>query len=508
MPRYGQCRMLALGLALAVACGCGRPWFESVTFHTPGGGKRSFRPSEAALTEDDELISPRTDDGRAGSTLASRDAAGTAGDASAGGADEHEIIEVLNQLQMLGAIDPEAQQKLLEDLKRAPREHWPLLTQHFRATLAYQRSQNQNGAAQGDTGQAAATEMSGSRPVTDPLTARPLPNEALSEAPRFGAQPGVGSDATGAGPASYPSTSSTIAPHEPLVAQATATAPGAVPPEPLDSAASLDAHAMSTSGAAAGPAETTGARPSHVAQASFESPQAPGDWRQSLAAAIAALERANQSVSADSLDVADQAALRLLYLAAGRRDDALLPIPGIPAAEQDFWSQELYGLAVYLDSHNRPDDGQRAAEAVVHLNGARSKLAEIGSLVVRNLAFCSEVASYGMYTEFEKRQFKPGQEVLLYAEIENFTVHTTPKGYHTALKSSYQIFDSRGARVAEQEFATTEEYCRNPRRDFFIRYYLFMPQVIYDGRYTLQLTLEDTLGQKVGQSSIEFEVKK
>ena len=30
--------------------------------------------------------------------------------------------------------------------------------------------------------------------------------------------------------------------------------------------------------------------------------------------------------------------------------------------------------------------------------------------------------------------------------------------------------------------------------------------MIYDGRYTLELTIEDTLGRKIGQSTIEFTV--
>ena len=34
-----------------------------------------------------------------------------------------------------------------------------------------------------------------------------------------------------------------------------------------------------------------------------------------------------------------------------------------------------------------------------------------------------------------------------------------------------------------------------------------MPKQIYNGKYTLQLTVEDTKGQKIGQSSIEFTVK-
>ena len=95
---------------------------------------------------------------------------------------------------------------------------------------------------------------------------------------------------------------------------------------------------------------------------------------------------------------------------------------------------------------------------------------------------------------------------MVYVEVENFKSEETPKGFHTALKSSYQILDAQGRRVTEHELPLTEEHCQNRRRDYFIRYFVTLPQRIYDGKYTLQLTIEDTLGHKVGQSSIDFTV--
>ena len=85
------------------------------------------------------------------------------------------------------------------------------------------------------------------------------------------------------------------------------------------------------------------------------------------------------------------------------------------------------------------------------------------------------VQSYGCYTPFKKYEFLPDQEVLLYAEVENFGIESTPKGYHTSLRSSYQILDKSGQRIADHAISTTEEYCQNPRRDFFIGYQLRMP---------------------------------
>jgi hypothetical protein len=61
--------------------------------------------------------------------------------------------------------------------------------------------------------------------------------------------------------------------------------------------------------------------------------------------------------------------------------------------------------------------------------------------------------------------------------------------------------------VADHDFTVTEEYCQNPRRDYFIGYQLRLPKRIYPGKHTLQLTIEDLKSHKVGQSSIDLSIK-
>jgi hypothetical protein len=160
-----------------------------------------------------------------------------------------------------------------------------------------------------------------------------------------------------------------------------------------------------------------------------------------------------------------------------------------------------------LDAKKAADPMARTAEAKQHLSEGVARLGEQAPLEVRNLSFCTQVQSYGCYTPFKKYEFQPGQEVLLYAEVENFGIESTPKGYHTSLRSSYQILDGNGQRIADHANSNTEEYCQNPRRDFFIGYQLRMPQRINPGKYTLQLTIEDVKSQKVGQTSVELTIK-
>lgn len=244
-----------------------------------------------------------------------------------------------------------------------------------------------------------------------------------------------------------------------------------------------------------------------VTQASYVAPVA-DDWRQHLATAIATLEVQAPPNPSTPADVADHARLRMLYAAAGRRADAVRPIPSPSPTEQQFLAKELDGLTTWLDAEQIPETARRATEAKPALAEALGKLAESAPLVVCNLAFCTEVRSYGCAARFEKYEFQPNQETLLYAEVENFASESTPKGYHTSLRSTYQILDEQGQRVVEHAFAPTEEHCQNIRRDYFIGYHLRLPKALGPGKYSLRLSIEDLQCHKVGQASIEFAVKK
>ena len=226
-----------------------------------------------------------------------------------------------------------------------------------------------------------------------------------------------------------------------------------------------------------------------------------------MSAAIAALKSPEGSAARGDAEALRQARLRLLHLVLGHRSEAVDPMPGLEPSVQDFWSRELFGLSTLMDTELIADPSRRTAEAKRNLSEAVSRLGDGAPLEVRNLAFVTEVQSWGVYRPEEKCEFAPEQKVLLYAEVENLLSKDTPRGHLTAWRCSYQIFDSRGQRVAEHEFAANEEYCQNVRRDFFIGCEFYLPKRVYPGKHTLQLTVADVISQKIGQSSIDFTIR-
>lgn len=230
-------------------------------------------------------------------------------------------------------------------------------------------------------------------------------------------------------------------------------------------------------------------------------------WEQLVDSAIEKLEERRERRLDSDLREEDEARLRMLYLIADRRDDAVRHIASLEPEMQEFWSKQFFGLATLLNSDLISDRSNRLIESKRNLDEAARWLGESAPLSVRNLAFITSVDSYGVYTPFDDCEFRPGEEVILYAEVENYSCKETARGYHTALRSTFEIFDGDRQKVAEHEFSTNEEYCKNARRDFFTICQFYIPKKLTPGKYVLRLTVADLNGDKAGESSITFHIR-
>ena len=209
-----------------------------------------------------------------------------------------------------------------------------------------------------------------------------------------------------------------------------------------------------------------------------------------------------------------QQQLRLLYLLAEKPDDAASEIESLPEAEQEAFKQLMFGLSTWLSPEEERRANLRNARVLRSLRDAAAQLSAAAKLDVRNLRFCESVDGYGWYKEFPTAQFRPKQQVILYAEVDNFAMEKKgPDTYETELKASYQIFDGNGTLVDERELPLDKEMCRNPRRDYFLAYRIYLPDGLAAGRYRLELTVEDLKakehyqGRKLGDGVIEFSIR-
>ena len=410
-------------------------------------------------------------------------------DADPGGSPTASANTVEADLQAIGEMDSEEKQHLLAEKDHYKAHLWPSIVQQRRAAMDYRRRLIERDSKQQtideknlvarDAAASASPQPAGNRvdkPIAEKTSVYVVDSSATPTKANAGAT--VKEASLPANPQPTSESSPTAMTGEPRKANETTP--------PNNSHVQLASHLET---------DSTSATPDEAAK-----------WSGHLAAAIQDLEQQTRTSPQSTAEAQRHSMLRLLYLVANRQEDALRPITGVSPTQQDFWSSQVFGLATYLDDTEIPDMRRRAAEAKRHLTEATAKLGQMATLSVRNLAICSEVTSFGVFEQFDPSTFKPGQEVLLYAEVDNFRSESTKKGYHTALRSSYLILDSRGQRVASNEFAVVHDYCRNPRRDFFVRYFVTLPERIYDGEYTLQLMIEDAQSNELGQSSMKFEI--
>jgi hypothetical protein len=469
-----------LGCALAApVCGCSAPWARPSL-------KDQATPSATAVSNDTG-IPP--------ASVARVDTAES----------EPDMTAVLDKLQQVRALDPAAEQKLLEELRRTPSKSWPLVAEQFRASLAYHE------------------QLAAKNP--------PVPNGGADSADPLPTETGYDSGGDLSSPTSTAAVSSRpSAPIGTLVDPRNADAddvsseelanatpyptPGAVPKVARDK---LSAPAEFIANETVYPI-TTGAADSSVIQARLETAGTPAanetkaldddlDWQQLLKRAADDLNRRVAEAPATTAEVHQHASLRMLWLLAGDTEKALEPIPHISPAEQDYWSRQMFALATYLDHHSQPDDKRRAAASAIHLDDAMASLRDLGSLTLRNLTFCKNVYGYGSLDPFADDQFSPGQQLSLYVEVENYHSKSTEKGFCTMLGSTYELVDEKGERISGGEFPDVDDCCRGRRRDFHIQYGLAMPEKIAPGRYQLQLVVKDRQSDKIGHATAAFEIR-
>ena len=222
-----------------------------------------------------------------------------------------------------------------------------------------------------------------------------------------------------------------------------------------------------------------------------------------LSALKAEVNRRRSSTEDDEELTRLEKELRLVQLAGEEPEEAVRQIEALDGPEKDAFAHLLMGLATWMNPDEALRPTLRNAKIVREIRDAATELAAASKLDVRNLAFCEKVESYGWYTEFPRSQFKPKQQVILYAEVENFTaLRIADDSYETELQGSYQIFDSRGNLVDERELPLDKEVCRNYRRDYFLAYLIYLPETISSGNYRLELTVEDKKGTAAPQEPV------
>ncbi|MEN0111521.1 MAG: hypothetical protein AAF805_12445, partial [Planctomycetota bacterium] len=383
--------------------------------------------------------------------------------------------QVAPMLQKIAAADPTLHGEVMTQLAGAPPHLWSLTVQQAERKLAYR--EQMSGDAEPAAEDATALAQQTPEPTTPATT-----------------------------PAAYPVVRASADIDQPSAPAAAVT--------PLPEVV----------GASAGAAKPQVIQNQHAAPAASEQPlvrvasrsqtipaaTAPAaeriDWQTRLDEAIARLAEETPERPGTPAEALAHARLGLLRLAKGDTDGAVAPPPGLSSAEQGYWSNQVFALAALLDATRAADRDAAAVAALRHQGEASAKLRSMAGLQVRNLNFCREVYGYGAYEPETAPQYRGGDQLILYAEIDNYASDETPDGYRTAIASSYRLVGPSGVAAASGDFPVVDDLCLTRRRDFHIQYGVALPETLAAGDYRLELTVTDRLGGKIGHSELPLTV--
>ncbi len=230
----------------------------------------------------------------------------------------------------------------------------------------------------------------------------------------------------------------------------------------------------------------------------------------SLMEAEASRPAADDSPAEQQAHIQRQVYLRMLYLMAAEPEKAQLPIIGVEAVDQEFWTSMFWGMSNYFDDEQTGDPGTRAAQTIAQLNSAARQLQSVADLELRNVSFCQQIDGWGLYDRFDHDEFQPGQAVLLYGEIRNFSTEATAAGmYRTLVSSTIEIVKTgqEDAVLERNDLGVTEDQCRGLRSDFYNSYRIDIPAHLTPGSYQLRLTVEDKLNGRFATQTIGFTIR-
>ena len=128
-------------------------------------------------------------------------------------------------------------------------------------------------------------------------------------------------------------------------------------------------------------------------------------------------------------------------------------------------------------------------------------------LAVRNACFVSRVRAWGVVDKFPEAVFRPGQDVIVYFELEAPTTRHSPAGHTTSIDTIFRLVASDGHQVGQWDFEPIDETCLAPRRDYFARYFVHIPETAAPGPYRLELMVTDLVAGVSSQAHLDLEVR-
>lgn len=243
----------------------------------------------------------------------------------------------------------------------------------------------------------------------------------------------------------------------------------------------------------------------------------PGEPNELILLAISRLEQQLELLPRDAAGrPADEAqwrriqtGIRLLHLIADQPGPATSMIPGLPEEEQEFWQSLIMAITWCRETDDAGTRDERLNAALEHLRMATRKLQSETPLRIHRLTFCNSIRGFGTFDAFPSATFRPGQPVLLYAELQNFRSQQTIRGtYRTEFSAMLEITRFEETDVVETiRLPAIIDDTVSERTDYYQSYELTIPAHLRPGHYIVRLTLHDQADGRSATAEAGFDVR-
>ena len=208
-----------------------------------------------------------------------------------------------------------------------------------------------------------------------------------------------------------------------------------------------------------------------------------------------------------------------LAMAASRKAKAAGPLPAVPAdavASPDAPPPaEPPPVPTPAPSPAGASSGPAVAPPQAAAAGADKPAAEAtsegaadlhGPLAVANACFASRVRAWGVVDRFAADRFAPGQQVILYFELDHVASQESSAGHTTRVDTGLTLRGGDGTVLHEWTFDPLEETCLSRRRDYFARYVLALPAALPPGPCRLEVRVADLCSGRTATASLPLDI--
>ncbi|MBI3269761.1 MAG: hypothetical protein HYZ53_12115 [Planctomycetes bacterium] len=228
----------------------------------------------------------------------------------------------------------------------------------------------------------------------------------------------------------------------------------------------------------------------------------PTDSKTGLTAELlAAEERHKRSPS----NVEATKRLIVLYLLAGREEDALRLLVGGLRLRHD----ELLQLVKEIVHDQVGDEAEALRILELHWNNLRRDL----PLTLTTASFCTAVEGFGRYVPERRREFRAGQQVAVYCELDNFECRRLASDrFQVSVHADFEVL-LPGPEERTVPLPGPERYLRDqdwlterPLHDLWFGLRLQLPANLIPGPYLLRVVVHDMQAEKKAEARLPFRI--